>query len=220
MSYSVKRGDTLTAIARNNRTTVAALMKANPQIKNANAISVGAKLTLPGSSDSFQAPKAAPATSVAKPKAAAASSGSNPASVAAQYLGQNISALKVKSGIAKDLDKWPANTVCCANFVSACLQETGQISASQHNDSVAGLSKMLAKDPKFEKVSLKNAKPGDVVCFNVPGEGVNSHTEIYAGMKNGKPQFIGSNNVNRDGTQRISQGSVSYPINAIYHYVG
>jgi len=44
---TVKKGDTLSAIAKANKTTVAAIAKANPQIKNVNVIRVGQKVTLP-----------------------------------------------------------------------------------------------------------------------------------------------------------------------------
>ncbi|WP_170319820.1 N-acetylmuramidase domain-containing protein [Polyangium spumosum] len=48
MSYVVRSGDTLGAIASRNGTTVQAIMAANPQIKNPNMISVGQQLNLPG----------------------------------------------------------------------------------------------------------------------------------------------------------------------------
>lgn len=57
-TYTIQRGDTLSAIAKRNGTDVATLMKLNPNIKNANLIQAGASLNLPGKS---QAP-AAPAT--------------------------------------------------------------------------------------------------------------------------------------------------------------
>lgn len=60
MSYRIQAGDTLSALARKNATTVAALMKANPQIKDANLIFTGATLNIPGKSDSFE-PSPAPA---------------------------------------------------------------------------------------------------------------------------------------------------------------
>jgi murein DD-endopeptidase MepM/ murein hydrolase activator NlpD len=60
MSYTVKSGDTLGAIASRHNTTVAAIMAANPQIKNPNAISVGQKITIPGSS--APAPSPPPST--------------------------------------------------------------------------------------------------------------------------------------------------------------
>ena len=60
----------------------------------------------------------------------------------------------------------------------------------------------------------------DVVAFEVPGEGHYAHTEIFAGYKNGRPTFIGSNNVNADGTQRISEGYAGYAIDAAFRYRG
>lgn len=47
-SYTVVRGDTLRAIATRCGTTVSALLRANPQIKDKNLIYPGQKLALPG----------------------------------------------------------------------------------------------------------------------------------------------------------------------------
>ncbi len=47
-TYTVKSGDTLGRIADRNGTTVSEIMKANPGIKNPNAISVGQQLKMPG----------------------------------------------------------------------------------------------------------------------------------------------------------------------------
>jgi LysM repeat protein len=57
--YAIKPGDTLNKIAQSNGTTVDAIMKANPQIKDPNKISAGAKLNLP--SKDGAAPATAPA---------------------------------------------------------------------------------------------------------------------------------------------------------------
>ncbi|MBE2250732.1 MAG: LysM peptidoglycan-binding domain-containing protein [Myxococcus sp.] len=54
MSYQIRSGDTLSGIAARNHTTVAALLRANPQVRNPNLIIAGQRLNLPGSSDSFQ----------------------------------------------------------------------------------------------------------------------------------------------------------------------
>lgn len=63
-----KKGDTLSAIAARNKTTVAALMKANPQIKNANQITAGASYTLPGAAKvPAKKAAAAPAKKAAAP---------------------------------------------------------------------------------------------------------------------------------------------------------
>ena len=48
-TYIVRRGDTLANIAARFGVTTTALLRANPQIRNANYITVGQKLTIPGS---------------------------------------------------------------------------------------------------------------------------------------------------------------------------
>ncbi len=146
--------------------------------------------------------------------------GSKALDVARSDLGKNISYLKYHGNLASDLDKWPGNNVCCANFVSACLQKAGLIKNSEHSDNVRGLSANLSKDKNWSKVNPSHLQPGDVVAFEVPGEGHYAHTEIFAGYKNGRPTFIGSNNVNADGSQRITEGYAGYHIDAAYHYVG
>jgi LysM repeat protein len=52
-TYSIKAGDTLNKLAQRYHSTVGELMKANPQIKDANLIYAGAKLNIPGSKDEF-----------------------------------------------------------------------------------------------------------------------------------------------------------------------
>lgn len=54
MPYQIRPGDTLSGIAARHHTTVSALMRANPQLRNPNLIIAGHQLNLPGSSDSFQ----------------------------------------------------------------------------------------------------------------------------------------------------------------------
>lgn len=144
--------------------------------------------------------------------------GANALKVAEAHLGKNISYLKTHGDLAKYVDNWPGNNVCCANFVSACLQKSGLIKNSEHNDSVKGLASNLSHDKNWSHVSSHNMKPGDVVCFNVPGEGPMSHVEIFKGYEHGKPVYIGSNNVNSDGSQRISISHNSYPIGAVYRH--
>ncbi|UQA58447.1 N-acetylmuramidase domain-containing protein [Polyangium aurulentum] len=68
MSYVVKSGDTLGAIANRHDTTVSAILAANPQIKNPNSIFPGQKITIPGQA----APKPpAPKPPAPKPPASA-----------------------------------------------------------------------------------------------------------------------------------------------------
>jgi LysM repeat protein len=51
--YSVQSGDTLSAIAARNGTTVAALLAANPQIQNADRIQSGQSINVPGGGGLF-----------------------------------------------------------------------------------------------------------------------------------------------------------------------
>ncbi|MBX7099093.1 MAG: peptidoglycan-binding protein [Myxococcaceae bacterium] len=147
--------------------------------------------------------------------AASSGRGSDAVKVAHGVLGHNIAQLERSGPLARYLDNTNSH-VSCANFVSACLQKAGLISAGQHSDLVTGLAQNLGHDPQWKKVSSHGLKPGDVVCFEVPGEGHMAHVELYAGHG----QFIGSNNVNPDGSQRISQGHVGYHIDAVYRYAG
>lgn len=54
MSYQIRPGDTLSGIAQRYHTSVSALMRANPQVRNPNLIIAGQRLNVPGSGDSFQ----------------------------------------------------------------------------------------------------------------------------------------------------------------------
>ena len=137
---------------------------------------------------------------------------------ARSVLGKNVQNLKYSGPLAKYLDKWPSDTVCCANFVSACQEKAGLMTPAMHTDSVYNLSHELAANKNWKKVSLKDAKPGDVVIMNVPGEGAYGHTVMFAGWKDGKAEFIGSDNVNADGSQRITESTMGYGITAIYQH--
>jgi LysM repeat protein len=56
MAYKIQPGDSMTAIAQRHGVSLAALEKANPQVRDPNQIRAGSSLTIPGKSDSFQAP--------------------------------------------------------------------------------------------------------------------------------------------------------------------
>ena len=223
MSYQIKSGDTLSRIAQRYNTSVSALMKANTQIKDANKIYAGRSLNIPGSRDEF-VPGPGGTRPSQGPSAPSSATGSTKGprgsafDIAQQHLGKNAGSLKLEgNGVGADMEDWVPNNVNCANFVSACLEQAGMITNGQHNNSVMGLQANLDKDPDFRRVSLADAKPGDVVSMKTPG---GQHVVMYAGMKDGKPQFIGSNNVNPDGSQRISISSMNYPIMSIHQYRG
>ncbi len=121
--------------------------------------------------------------------------GDNPAKIAEKFLGRNAGDLK-GSGELPAMQSWVPNNVNCANFVSGCLEAAGLIDQGQASASVAGLKANLLADG-WTAVPLSEAKPGDVVISNGGG-----HVVLYAG----DGQFIGSNNVNPDGSQRVSMG--------------
>ena len=52
-SYKIQRGDSLSSLARRFHSSVSELLKANPQIQNANLIYAGNTLQIPGSKDEF-----------------------------------------------------------------------------------------------------------------------------------------------------------------------
>jgi hypothetical protein len=140
----------------------------------------------------------------------------------AGVLGKNIADLKAGgSPISQFLDPSTPNNSSCANFVSACLQAAGQIPAGEKSDSVQTLSNNLSKDPNWQRVDPSQLKPGDVCCMAVPGEGSFGHVVMYAGKdKNGNNVFVGSNNDNPDGSQKIDIVPMNYSITAAYHYKG
>ncbi len=225
MAYTIRWGDTLSAIARRNGTTVNALMQANPQIKNANLIYAGRQLNIPGRRDEFvgSAPSGTrPPTTSGTPSTSGSpqptGGSSRPLDIARSYLGRNAGELKLSgNAVGAAMHDWVPNNVNCANFVSAVLRASGQISSSQHHNAVVGLMGNLDRDPDFRRVSLQNARPGDVVSMKTPG---GHHVVLFAGWQNGRPLFIGSNNVNRDGSQRISYTQMNYPILAIHQHRG
>ncbi|WP_228558365.1 LysM peptidoglycan-binding domain-containing protein [Myxococcus sp. AB056] len=233
--HRIKSGDTLSHLAQRYNTSVSALMKANPQIKNADLIYAGKSLNIPGSKDTFESGSAGRAGGAtggggsssggAQDVQGPSSSGpgvrgpkGSPFEIASQHLGKNAGSLKLeKNGVGADMEDWVPNNVNCANFVSAVLEQSGQISDSQHDNSVMGLMAKLDRDPKFKRIDLKDAKPGDVVSMKTNG---GQHVVMFAGWKDGKPTFIGSNNVNSDGSQRVTISSMNYPIMAVHQYRG
>ena len=205
--HNIRWGDTLSQIAQHYGTSVSALMDANSQIKNPDLIYAGSSLNIPGAVGNQGGPGGAngpgAATGVEGVKGGGPVSGNNAAAIAEQFIGRNAGELKHSDELP--MQSWVPNNVNCANFVSACLQKAGLIDASQASASVDQLANNLKGDG-WQTVSLANASPGDVVLMQRNGQ---SHVVLFAGMENGQPKFIGSNNVNADGSQRISWGGAS-----------
>ncbi|KGO98048.1 LysM peptidoglycan-binding domain-containing protein [Novilysobacter defluvii] len=206
-THNINWGDTLTSIAQRYGTTVDALMQANPNITNPDLIYAGATL-------SIQAGVSAPGgvavgggqagqVTGSGPIAAGSGNGADAAAIAESLIGRNAGELKHSNDIP--MESWVPNNVNCANFVSGVLQQAGMIEPSQASASVDNLASNL-KGAGWQTVSLADARPGDVVLMQKNGQ---SHVVLFHGFENGVPKFIGSNNVNADGSQRISWGGAS-----------
>jgi uncharacterized protein YukE len=121
-------------------------------------------------------------------------SGDNPAAIAESLMGVSAAEL-IRSGVIP-MDNVPTD-VCCANFVTAVLQKAGWI--DWHSNSVSsGELEAKLKEDGWREVTVAEAKPGDVVISNGGG-----HVVMVG---DGDPAYIGSNNVNPDGSQSVSAG--------------
>lgn len=203
-SHNISWGDTLSQIAQRAGTTIQALQELNPQISDPNMIYAGATLRVSGAEPAGQGAGTATAVgtqAVSGPTAAL--NGANAAAIAEQFIGRNAGELKHSDELP--MESWVPNNVNCANFVSACLQQAGLINSSQASASVDQLANNLRADG-WQQTSLDSAQPGDVVLMQSGGQ---SHVVFFAGFENGQAKFIGSNNVNADGSQQVSWGGAS-----------
>lgn len=198
-SYTVRPGDTLSEIGQRFGVSWQSLARENG-ISNPNLILPGRTLTIPagGSSNGSTGPGAVGGT------APVGSGSGDIAATARQYLGQNASSLKTNTSDNLPMDPNVASNVCCANFVSAVLTESGHLPQSKHTNSVDQLDSTL-RARGWQQVPASQARPGDVVI--IQGGGV-SHTVIV----NGPGQTIGSNNRNADGSQRVTTGSLDWAL--------
>lgn len=196
--YTIKPGDTLSAIADRFGTTWQALAQTN-NLSNPNLIFPNRTLTVPtGTGGSGAVDGGSPVGGTP------GGGSSDVARIAEKYLGQNAASLKVNRNDALPMNAGVPSNVCCANFVSAVLTEAGKLPGNLHTDSVAQLNATL-RARGWTPVPAAEARPGDVVI--IQGGGV-SHTEIVSGPG----QMIGSNNVNADGSQRISHNNLSWAL--------
>jgi LysM repeat protein len=200
-THNIVRGDTLSEIAQRYGTSVDALMARNSQIRDPDLIYAGDTLDIGGPIN--RSGGGGGTSGVEGVGSAGRVSGNNAAAIAEQFIGRNAGELKYSDDLP--MADWVPNNVNCANFVSACLQKAGLIDASQASASVDQLANNLKADG-WSTVSLRDARPGDVVLMQRDGQ---SHVVLFAGFEGGQPTFIGSNNINPDGSQQVSWGGAS-----------
>jgi hypothetical protein len=129
--------------------------------------------------------------------------GSAAAELAKQFEGQTTFDIQ---GLA-NLDKSIGYDNNCANFVSACLQNTGGLEG--HYNGVSGLEGAL-KQQGYTQVSADQAQPGDVWISDSTG-----HTELVQAAGN-PPSLIGSNN-GGDNIQEVTTDNWSGRSGRYYH---
>ncbi len=205
-THTVRSGDTLSAIAAANGVSLSSLIQANPQISNPNLIYPGQTINIPGGGNGggrVDGPGGATGPAPVEGADGARPTGGNPAAIAERYLGWNAGDLKVSGELP--MESWVPNNVNCANFVTAVLQESGAI--NWHSNRVVDTRDGLLRDGWTRVGDISQARPGDVVIMDRNGQ---SHVVFFHSFDaNGQPRFIGSNNVNADGSQRISWGGAS-----------
>lgn len=123
--------------------------------------------------------------------------GDNPAAIAESLMGRTAAELMASGALP--MDNVPAD-VCCANFVTAVLQEAGWIDWHSNSVSSGDLQANLKADG-WRSVPISEAPPGSVVIAN------GGHHTVMVG--DGDPPFIGSNNNLPNGNQSISAGGQS-----------
>jgi len=174
-NYTVKSGDTLSAIAAAYGVSLQSLIAANPQISNPNLIYPGQNINIPGGGS----------VSGTTGNQAAPSNGSGVAELAESFEGRAAADLEGSGELP--MQDGVDVTNCCANFVSAVLEKAGLLSPGEHTNWTPTLEDTL-QNKGWTPVSLADAKPGDVVIFD------SGHTEIVAKNENGQITLIGSNN--------------------------
>lgn len=213
-TYTVKSGDSMSKIASSHGVSLAALEKANPQIKNPNVISVGQHIHIPGKgsgtgstggSGSTHGTGGTGGTGATHGPGGTGATG-KAVDLAKSYLGRYETDLQAH-GITQ---RCPTNE-SCANFVTSMLYKTGAINFRTLG--VADLNNRL-RAAGWHVVSLKDAKPGDVwICNGAHGE---SHTELVASNNNGHVTLIGSNNHPNPSNQQINYDTYSANISGSF----
>ena len=179
--HTVKSGDTLSAIARQNGVSLSALIKANPQIANPDLIYPGDKINIPGGGGG--------------PGSASPNLSSQPGTMLASYQPTNYGSLNSMNSSANG--QAIANT---ARNIAASRNTTGRCYAAVadaldkhgvnlHGGSAYMAADQLARHPAYREINatgnqLKNLPAGAVVVWGRTGASPHGHISIADGRGN------------------------------------
>lgn len=119
-----------------------------------------------------------------------------PYSIAKKYMG--LHEAKHNGKLRKYLGVNPRKTPWCGAFVGTVMKRAGK-------ERPSGYMRAANWKKSGKGVSLKNAKPGDVVVVRTKH---GHHVGFYAGRKDGKVQLLGGNQSNRVKISNYRVGSV------------
>ncbi len=158
MSYLIRRGDTLSALARRFGTTVQDLARQNG-IRNVNLIYAGRTLKIPGRSDSFGS------------RPAAQNNGPRPSSPSAPASSGNVSSsfgarAATLANTARSVASAMNTRGWCARGVANSLERMGMSVPRQ--PSAYMYANVLSRDPRFREVrvsqaEMRNLPPGAII---------------------------------------------------------
>ncbi|WP_240358868.1 LysM peptidoglycan-binding domain-containing protein [Myxococcus vastator] len=201
MSYRIRSGDTLSALANRFGTSVSALAKAN-NIKNPDLIYAGATLKIPGRSDDFQASGGAAAGGASGGRAGAAGNAGAVGTDPGRF-GSNAERLAAS---ARSMASSMNTRGWCAKGVNRSLAAAGLYVNPLPSAYMYG--NVLARDSRFREVRLSDAQihqlpPGAIVvsdAYNSPG---NPHGHIAVTLGNGMEASDHVAQLRTHGTQRV-----------------
>ena len=157
------KGETLSKIAKRYKTTVKAILRLNPSIRNPDVIRTGQRIHITGTPVPKQAAsvkKASPARNT--PKGGQSNSADRLITIANQYLG-----VSYKYGSSTSTH----SSFDCSSFTYTVFKQAGiaipRTSSSQANAGVP--------------VSLSSLQKGDLVFFDTDFNGTINHVGIYTG---------------------------------------
>lgn len=175
--YTVKPGDTMSSIAAKNGVSLAALIAANPQIKNPNLIFPGQKIELPSAGGSAPVGGGTPAGGVSAAGGVSnVQNGSIPGNAAGQQLAQAAASLY---GNARP-NGW------CYRGVSDAMQEAFGFcyrgaSAYMAADKLAAHPEQFTEYKGLSAADLKNLPAGAIVVWDKGAGHPHGHISIATG---------------------------------------